>query len=123
MSGTLCVHRCSYQELELSREAAARAHPTLPPVNESLPRRFGIKDLSNIPKRSKCFGAFARKWGVSGADLFKFLFPPFLCSENYLVRWGSNGMPKEIEKLNNLQAVFTVSPENPRMGWIGLGGT
>lgn len=29
-------------------------------------------------------------------------------SENYLVRWGSNGMPKEIEKLNNLQAVFTV---------------
>ncbi|XP_078522728.1 dedicator of cytokinesis protein 5 [Lissotriton helveticus] len=28
-------------------------------------------------------------------------------SENYLVRWGSTGMPKEIEKLNNLQAVFT----------------
>ncbi|KAB1255895.1 Dedicator of cytokinesis protein 5 [Camelus dromedarius] len=28
-------------------------------------------------------------------------------SENYLIRWGSNGMPKEIEKLNNLQAVFT----------------
>lgn len=31
-------------------------------------------------------------------------------SENYLIRWGSSGMPKEIEKLNNLQAVFTVSP-------------
>lgn len=30
-------------------------------------------------------------------------------SENYLIRWGSSGMPKEIEKLNNLQAVFTVS--------------
>ncbi|KAL0612739.1 Dedicator of cytokinesis protein 5, partial [Plecturocebus cupreus] len=28
--------------------------------------------------------------------------------ENYLIRWGSNGMPKEIEKLNNLQAVFTM---------------
>ncbi|XP_023592526.1 dedicator of cytokinesis protein 5 [Trichechus manatus latirostris] len=31
----------------------------------------------------------------------------FFASENYLIRWGSNGMPKEIEKLNNLQAVFT----------------
>lgn len=37
-----------------------------------------------------------------------FFFP--FTSENYLIRWGSNGMPKEIEKLNNLQAVFTVSP-------------
>uniref|UniRef100_A0A8B9UV58 Dedicator of cytokinesis 5 n=1 Tax=Anas zonorhyncha TaxID=75864 RepID=A0A8B9UV58_9AVES len=36
-----------------------------------------------------------------------FFFASFICSENYLVRWGSNGMPKEIEKLNNLQAVFT----------------
>jgi hypothetical protein len=34
----------------------------------------------------------------------------FFASENYLIRWGSNGMPKEIEKLNNLQAIFTVSP-------------
>jgi len=43
---------------------------------------------------------------VSDVD---FCFVCFICSENYLVRWGSNGMPKEIEKLNNLQAVFTVS--------------
>lgn len=40
---------------------------------------------------------------------FILFFASFFCSENYLVRWGSNGMPKEIEKLNNLQAVFTVS--------------
>ncbi|KPP73967.1 hypothetical protein Z043_106907 [Scleropages formosus] len=31
-----------------------------------------------------------------------------LCfSENFLVRWDSTGMPKEIEKLNNLPALFT----------------
>uniref|UniRef100_A0A672U695 Dedicator of cytokinesis 5 n=1 Tax=Strigops habroptila TaxID=2489341 RepID=A0A672U695_STRHB len=46
------------------------------------------------------------------AELLMSLYDPDLSkfiSENYLVRWGSNGMPKEIEKLNNLQAVFTVS--------------
>lgn len=33
-----------------------------------------------------------------------------LCnSENFLVRWDSTGMPKEIEKLNNLPALFTVT--------------
>lgn len=31
------------------------------------------------------------------------------CSENFLVRWDSMGMPKEIEKLNNLPALFTVT--------------
>lgn len=31
------------------------------------------------------------------------------CSENFLVRWDSTGMPKEIEKLNNLPALFTVT--------------
>ncbi|KFV68218.1 Dedicator of cytokinesis protein 5, partial [Dryobates pubescens] len=44
------------------------------------------------------------------AELFMSLYDPELSkfiSESYLVRWGSNGMPKEIEKLNNLQAVFT----------------
>lgn len=47
---------------------------------------------------------------MSGVVLLNFFFfSSFIRSENYLVRWGSNGMPKEIEKLNNLQAVFTVS--------------
>uniref|UniRef100_A0A8D0GPJ8 Dedicator of cytokinesis 5 n=1 Tax=Sphenodon punctatus TaxID=8508 RepID=A0A8D0GPJ8_SPHPU len=44
------------------------------------------------------------------AELLMSLYDPDqskFISENYLVRWGSNGMPKEIEKLNNLQAVFT----------------
>jgi len=30
------------------------------------------------------------------------------CSENYLVRWGSQGLPRNIERLNNLKAIFTV---------------
>lgn len=34
-------------------------------------------------------------------------------SENFLVRWDSMGMPKEIEKLNNLPALFTVSESQP----------
>lgn len=44
------------------------------------------------------------------AELFMALYDPnqsTFISENYLIRWGSNGMPKEIEKLNNLQVVFT----------------
>ncbi|XP_069872785.1 dedicator of cytokinesis protein 5 isoform X1 [Dipodomys merriami] len=44
------------------------------------------------------------------AELLMALYDPdrsTFISENYLIRWGSNGMPKEIEKLNNLQAVFT----------------
>uniref|UniRef100_A0A667G9B7 Dedicator of cytokinesis 2 n=1 Tax=Lynx canadensis TaxID=61383 RepID=A0A667G9B7_LYNCA len=43
------------------------------------------------------------------AELFMSLYDPnkFLLSENYLVRWGSRGFPKEIEMLNNLKVVFT----------------
>ncbi|XP_054853310.1 dedicator of cytokinesis protein 5 isoform X1 [Eublepharis macularius] len=44
------------------------------------------------------------------AELLMSLYDPdqsLFISENYLIRWGSTGMPKEIEKLNNLQAVFT----------------
>ncbi|CAJ0926411.1 unnamed protein product [Ranitomeya imitator] len=44
------------------------------------------------------------------AELLMCLYDPdssHFISENYLVRWSSSGMPKEIEKLNNLQAVFT----------------
>lgn len=37
---------------------------------------------------------------------FYFLFFP---SENYLVRWSSSGLPKDIDRLHNLRAVFTVS--------------
>ncbi|CAH2275042.1 dedicator of cytokinesis 5 isoform X1 [Pelobates cultripes] len=44
------------------------------------------------------------------AELLMSLYDPDnsrFISENYLVRWGSSGMPKDIDKLNNLQAVFT----------------
>lgn len=33
----------------------------------------------------------------------------YLHSENYLVRWSSSGLPKDIDRLHNLRAVFTVS--------------
>nr|XP_033783137.1 dedicator of cytokinesis protein 2 isoform X1 [Geotrypetes seraphini] len=44
------------------------------------------------------------------AELFMSLYDPqkqAVISENYLVRWGSKGFPKEIDLLNNLKVVFT----------------
>lgn len=35
-------------------------------------------------------------------------FPPLFRSENYLVRWSSSGLVKDIDQLHNLRAVFTV---------------
>ncbi|XP_054832952.1 dedicator of cytokinesis protein 2 [Eublepharis macularius] len=44
------------------------------------------------------------------AELFMSLYDPqkqCVISENYLVRWGSKGFPKEIDMINNLKVVFT----------------
>uniref|UniRef100_UPI00398F6CFE dedicator of cytokinesis protein 2-like isoform X2 n=1 Tax=Pristiophorus japonicus TaxID=55135 RepID=UPI00398F6CFE len=44
------------------------------------------------------------------AELFMSLYDPHeqkIISENYLFRWASTGLPKEIEMLNNLKVVFT----------------
>ncbi|XP_035265264.1 dedicator of cytokinesis protein 2 isoform X1 [Anguilla anguilla] len=44
------------------------------------------------------------------AELFMSLYDPnkqAVISENYLVRWGSKGFPKDIDMLNNLKVVFT----------------
>ncbi|KAL0974067.1 hypothetical protein UPYG_G00214930 [Umbra pygmaea] len=44
------------------------------------------------------------------SELFMSLYDPnkqTIISENYLVRWGEKGFPKEIEMLNNLKVVFT----------------
>uniref|UniRef100_A0A665TY80 Dedicator of cytokinesis 2 n=1 Tax=Echeneis naucrates TaxID=173247 RepID=A0A665TY80_ECHNA len=44
------------------------------------------------------------------SELFMSLYDPnkqTIISENYLVRWGSKGFPKEIDMLNNLKVVFT----------------
>lgn len=30
-------------------------------------------------------------------------------SDNYIMKWGNHGMPKDIDMLNNLRAIFTVS--------------
>lgn len=53
------------------------------------------------------------------AELLMSLYDPDqseFISENFLVRWDSMGMPKEIEKLNNLPALFTVSESQPAAG-------
>uniref|UniRef100_A0A672IBJ6 Dedicator of cytokinesis 2 n=1 Tax=Salarias fasciatus TaxID=181472 RepID=A0A672IBJ6_SALFA len=44
------------------------------------------------------------------SELFMSLYDPIkqtIISENYLVRWGDKGFPKEIDMLNNLKVVFT----------------
>ncbi|XP_071370325.1 dedicator of cytokinesis protein 2, partial [Centroberyx affinis] len=44
------------------------------------------------------------------SELFMSLYDPIkqtIISENYLVRWGSKGFPREIDMLNNLKVVFT----------------
>lgn len=39
-------------------------------------------------------------------------------SESYVIHWASTGVPRDIELLNNLRAVFTVSagPRPPALG-------
>ncbi|XP_066208030.1 dedicator of cytokinesis protein 5 isoform X1 [Saccopteryx leptura] len=78
--------------------------------------------LQNLDVRGQSLFSVAHTYGLyvnfknfvcnigEDAELFMALYDPdqsTFISENYLIRWGSNGMPKEIEKLNNLQAVFT----------------
>uniref|UniRef100_A0AAQ5XHS7 Dedicator of cytokinesis 2 n=1 Tax=Amphiprion ocellaris TaxID=80972 RepID=A0AAQ5XHS7_AMPOC len=44
------------------------------------------------------------------SELFMSLYDPIkqcIISENYLIRWGKEGFPKEIDLLNNLKVVFT----------------
>ncbi|XP_072524754.1 dedicator of cytokinesis protein 2 [Salminus brasiliensis] len=44
------------------------------------------------------------------SELFMSLYDPLkqvIISENYLVRWGDKGFPKDVEMLNNLKVVFT----------------
>ncbi|XP_016142578.1 dedicator of cytokinesis protein 2-like [Sinocyclocheilus grahami] len=54
------------------------------------------------------------------SELFMSLYDPNKqtnISENYLVRWGDKGLPKDIEMLNSLKVVFTAySNGGPRSG-------
>nr|XP_014351921.1 PREDICTED: dedicator of cytokinesis protein 2-like [Latimeria chalumnae] len=56
-----------------------------------------------------CVRNFVCKIGEE-AQLFMSLYDPNeqkIISENYFIHWASTGLPKEIEKLNNLKVVFT----------------
>jgi len=35
-------------------------------------------------------------------------FGSFVCSDNYIMKWGNQGMPKDLDQLNNLRVIFTV---------------
>lgn len=41
-------------------------------------------------------------------SFFSFLLSSLPRSENYLVKWSSSGLVKDIDQLHNLRAVFTV---------------
>uniref|UniRef100_A0A4W4F8J4 Dedicator of cytokinesis 2 n=1 Tax=Electrophorus electricus TaxID=8005 RepID=A0A4W4F8J4_ELEEL len=44
------------------------------------------------------------------SELFMSLYDPLkqaIISENYLIRWGDKGFPKDVDMLNNLKVVFT----------------
>ena len=51
---------------------------------------------------------FLCKSGICMNMYFLFLF----LSENYIVHWGKEGVPKDLEMLNNFRVVFTVSNFN-----------
>ncbi|MBN3282717.1 DOCK2 protein, partial [Polyodon spathula] len=56
-----------------------------------------------------CVRNFVCKLGEE-AELFMSLYDPAeqkIISENFLVRWAHTGLPKDIEKLNNLKVIFT----------------
>uniref|UniRef100_A0AAY5KYF2 Dedicator of cytokinesis 2 n=1 Tax=Esox lucius TaxID=8010 RepID=A0AAY5KYF2_ESOLU len=69
-------------------------------------QRLGLQNMT-------CLYVFVRNFVCrigEDSELFMSLYDPnkqTIISENYLVRWGSKGFPKEIEMLNNLKVVFT----------------
>lgn len=106
---------------ETSTVALFRAHEVASKrIEEKIQEEKSI--LQNLDLRGQAIFSTVHTYGLyvnfknfvcnigEDAELFIALYDPdqsTFISENYLIRWGSNGMPKEIEKLNNLQAVFT----------------
>lgn len=106
---------------ETSTIALFRAHEMASKrIEEKIQEEKSI--LQNVDLRNQSIFSAVHTYGLyvnfknfvcnigEDAELFMALYDPdqsTFISENYLIRWGSNGMPKEIEKLNYLQAVFT----------------
>nr|XP_033811011.1 dedicator of cytokinesis protein 2-like [Geotrypetes seraphini] len=68
--------------------------------------RFASSPMHNL---YVCVRNFVCKIGEE-AELFMALYDPSeqkMISENYLIRWASTGVPKDIELLNNLKVIFT----------------
>ena len=51
-----------------------------------------------LPESTKCQFMYAMRDGLG-----------LCCSEHYLIKWGSQGMPRDIEMFNNLKVLYTVS--------------
>lgn len=72
---------------------------------------FSYQVMGKEIMKDCCMGCFHFSVSSNGSDNVMSNCDSYLnsCSENFLVRWDSTGMPKEIEKLNNLPALFTVT--------------
>uniref|UniRef100_A0A673HQC8 Dedicator of cytokinesis protein 5-like n=1 Tax=Sinocyclocheilus rhinocerous TaxID=307959 RepID=A0A673HQC8_9TELE len=100
---TLDPERTSTVSLFRAHESAS--HSIDERIQEEKVKHFGVHTYSLLINLRN----FVCNIGED-AELFMSLYDPDkseFISENFLVRWGSTGMPKEIEKLNNLPALFT----------------
>uniref|UniRef100_A0A671TDB2 Dedicator of cytokinesis protein 5-like n=1 Tax=Sinocyclocheilus anshuiensis TaxID=1608454 RepID=A0A671TDB2_9TELE len=100
---TLDPERTSTVSLFRAHESAS--HSIDERIQEEKVKHFGVHTYSLLINLRN----FVCNIGED-AELFMSLYDPDkseFISENFLVRWDSTGMPKEIEKLNNLPALFT----------------
>uniref|UniRef100_A0A8C1PEA8 Dedicator of cytokinesis 5 n=1 Tax=Cyprinus carpio TaxID=7962 RepID=A0A8C1PEA8_CYPCA len=110
---TLDPERTSTVSLFRAHESASRS------IDERIQEE---KMLQNLEKRRQTLFSGVHTYSLlinlrnfvcnigEDAELFMSLYDPDkseFISENFLVQWDSTGMPKEIEKLNNLPALFT----------------
>uniref|UniRef100_A0A6Q2ZKA2 Dedicator of cytokinesis 2 n=1 Tax=Esox lucius TaxID=8010 RepID=A0A6Q2ZKA2_ESOLU len=82
-------------------------------INDRIKEEQKVDDKNRESSPTHSLYVFVRNFVCrigEDSELFMSLYDPnkqTIISENYLVRWGSKGFPKEIEMLNNLKVVFT----------------
>lgn len=95
------------------------SHPSAP---HSIP---WLRPLSGAAPAPVCSGSYCRRLlpGAGPPTCRGWPRAPHVSpsprSENYVIRWASTGVPQDIELLNNLKAIFTVS-EGTRLSPLGL---
>uniref|UniRef100_A0A8C5AEI3 Dedicator of cytokinesis 2 n=1 Tax=Gadus morhua TaxID=8049 RepID=A0A8C5AEI3_GADMO len=113
----LVVRDCSGSVLDPERASVIslfRAHEeATTKINERIKEEQveGREEATSSPTHS--LYVFVRNFVCrigEDSELFMSLYDPnkqTIISENYMVRWGKKGFPREIEMLNNLKVVFT----------------